>query len=382
MTSKARTTPSLAAILWLFLRVGCTAWGGFMALIAVVQDRLARASLLDEATVLDTVFLAQVLPGPVAVNFCTAIGWRLRGVAGAAVAWFAVLLPTFVLVVALSVAYFRYGNVPVVARLFRGVTPAIVAVIVAAAWPMARKQIDHPAKAGIAAAAFLAMLVIRSFWTTLAVIGLAAVAGWLLFGTRRLRARSGSALAFAPLAPVWLFAWEPALALQLMLTFAVASLTLFGSGYVFIPEIERVVVDHGWLTHRQFVDGIAISQITPGPILIAAAFVGYKVAGLLGAALGTLGMFVPPALLTLLAVRGLEAIKASRDVKAALGGLRPAVVGLLLAAAVTIAIAGPWGPITSSAICLAALVALLRFKVDVALVIPGAAAIGYVLPFR
>ncbi|MBV9945216.1 MAG: chromate transporter, partial [Myxococcales bacterium] len=160
------------------------------------------------------------------------------------------------------------------------------------------------------------------------------------------------------------------------------SVTLFGSGYVFIPVIERLVVEHGWLTHRQFVDGIAISQITPGPILIASAFIGYKVAGLLGAGLATLGMFVPPALVTLGAVRALDAIKASQDVKAAFSGLRPAVVGLLFAAAVQIAIGAPWGPLASTAICAAALVALLRYKIDVALVVPGAAVAGYVLPLR
>jgi chromate transporter len=381
MTADEHRRPSLATIFWLFLRVGCTAWGGFMALIAVVQDRLARAALLDEREVLDTVFLAQVLPGPVAVNFCAAMGWRLRGLGGAAVAWCAVLLPTFVAVLALSIAYFRYGDVPAVERLFRGVTPAIVAVIVAAAWPIARKQIDARAKVAIAAAAFLAVLLVRNAWTTLVVIALAALAGWLLFGKRRIP-RANSALAIAPLAPTWLFVWEPTAAVQLMLTFGVLSVTLFGSGYVFIPVIQRLVVEHGWLTQRQFVDGIAISQITPGPILITSAFVGYKVAGFLGAVLATLGMFVPPALIAIAAVRALDAIKSSQDVKAALAGLRPAVVGLLLAAAVQIAIAGRWGSVTSTVICVTVLVALLRYKVDVALVIPAAAAVGYVLPLR
>jgi chromate transporter len=157
------------------------------------------------------------------------------------------------------------------------------------------------------------------------------------------------------------------------------SVTLFGSGYVFIPIIRDMVVNgQGWVTHKEFVDALAISQITPGPILITSAFIGYKVAGLLGALSATVGMFLPPALLMLLGTYFLDRIKQSPVIKAALRGVRPAVVGMLVAAAFVVGSTTPqhWA---SAIILAAALIAIIRFRVEVALIIPAAGLVGLAL---
>jgi chromate transporter len=169
------------------------------------------------------------------------------------------------------------------------------------------------------------------------------------------------------------------LVLKLFTTFAVMSLTLFGSGYVFIPIIQKLVVNsQGWVTNKEFIDGLVISQITPGPILITAAFIGYKVAGFLGALSATIGMFLPPALVMLVGMYFLDSIKHSAVVQSALRGVRPAVVGMITAAAFVVGSTVPhyW---VSAIIFTAALVAILRFRVEVALIIPVAGLAGLAL---
>jgi chromate transporter len=178
---------------------------------------------------------------------------------------------------------------------------------------------------------------------------------------------------------MWLLTVQPSLVLKLFTTFATMSVTLFGSGYVFIPIIQDLVVNgQGWVTNKEFIDGLAISQITPGPTLITSAFIGYKVAGLLGALSATLGMFGPPALLMLVGTYFLDSLKQSAAFKAALRGVRPAVVGMLVAAGFVVASTAPqqWA---SAVILAAALIALIRFRVEAALILPVAGIAGLAL---
>jgi chromate transporter len=176
-----------------------------------------------------------------------------------------------------------------------------------------------------------------------------------------------------------LFSIEPNLLLKVFVTFAGMSLMLFGGAYVFIPLIQEIVVDgHGWVSQREFVDAVAMGQITPGPVLVSAAFVGLKVAGLAGAVLATLGIYLPSALLMLGSTRVLDRIKHSAVIRAALQGVRPAVVGMIAAAAWSVgsSAAMHWA---SLLIFVAALAALLRFRLDVVWVIPPAGVAGLLL---
>ena len=361
-----------------------------MTFIAVVSKSLIAREMATQEDIADAILVAQVLPGPVAIDMTVAIGYRLRGVAGAAVCWLGSVVPSFIVVTSLSLLYLRYGALPAVNRIFLGFPSAMVAIVLIAALDLGKKQIRSPAQVAIALAACLAIVFVNTWWVTFLIVGCAGLAGWLLYRTPptnvppEAKPQAGPrTLGLAPLlalAPVT----GAGLLSKIFLTFAVMSVSLFGSGYVFIPIIKNTLVNGlHWLTPREFTAGLALTQITPGPILMTAAFVGVKIAGLPGALAGMLGMFVPPALLALLAAHSLQAIKKSSAVTAALKGVRPAVVGMLVAAAVVVGQTmphdTPWHLAAALAILAAALVALFRFKAEVALMIPLAGIAGFFL---
>src|SRR6266851_3142718 len=174
--------PSLWFLFLSFLKIGSTAFGGFMALISVVQNEIVeRRKLLTQGEMLDGISLATILPGPVAVNVVAYVGYKLRGGLGALVSAVGVILPSFILIVALSAAYFRWGQIPTVNKLFLGFIPAVTAIIVHAAWGMARKAILGLPEFAIALMACLLLLYKSGFYITLIIIVSAGLIGWLSF---------------------------------------------------------------------------------------------------------------------------------------------------------------------------------------------------------
>jgi chromate transporter len=383
---------SLWTLFTLFLRIGSTAFGGFMALIAVVENHVVeRRKWLTHEEVLDGVSLATVLPGPIAVNVIAYVGHRLRGIPGALACAIGVILPAFLLMLALSAAYFAWGQMPAVSKLFMGFLPAVAAIILVAAWNMGRKTIKGVSEALISLIAAALMVWHGSFAVSLSVIVVSGVAGWLIFREKPAAVsskpsgelkNSGKLLsvAAAPLAltvPFW--SANSILLLKLFTTFAGMSVFLFGGGYVFIPLMQNtVVVSTGWLTQQEFVDAIAMSQIMPGPIVLSTVFIGYKMAGLLGALAATIGIFLPPGILMIAGTHVLNRIKQSALIKAVLRGIRPAIIGMIASAVITVGMSAQhhW---VSLLIFAAALLAQLRFKLDVVWVIPTAGLAGLLM---
>ena len=383
---------SLWTLFTLFLRIGSTAFGGFMALIAVVENNVVeRRKWLTHEEMLDGVSLATVLPGPVAVNTIAYVGHRLRGTPGALVCAIGVILPAFMLMLTLSAAYLAWGQIPAVSKLFMGFIPAVTAIILVAAWNMGRKAVKGVYEGVITAIAAALMIWHSSFAVSLSVIVLSGVAGWLIFREKSAAnsskpsgelKSSGKLLSVsaAPLAltvPFW--SVNSAMLAKLFMTFAGMSLFLFGGGYVFIPLIQHTVVEaNGWLTQQEFVDAIAMSQIMPGPIVLSTVFIGYKVAGFFGAVVATMGIFLPPGILMIAGTHALNRIKQSAVIKAALRGIRPAIIGMIISAVISVGMTAQhhW---VSLLIFAAALLAQLKFKLDVVWVIPAAGLAGLLM---
>ncbi len=387
----------LSALFWMFFKIACTSFGGFMAMISVVErEAVARRKLMSHEDMLDGISLASILPGPVAVNLVVYVGYRLRGGVGALVSALGAVLPSFAFIVILSIAYFQWGQVPAINKLFMGFIPAVTAIIVSTAWTMGRKAVIGWREGVLTAASAGVLLGIGGFYSTLGIILVAGVVGWWWFRvtTPTADAVTSTATPATPsqystrtsllLVQPWTLAvpfltYDPGLMLKLFLVFASMSVMLFGGGYVFIPLIQEIVVDgHGWVTTQEFIDAIAMGQITPGPILVSAAFIGLKVAGFAGAVVATVGIYLPPALLMVASTRALEFIKKSQAIRAALRGIRPAVVGMIAAAAFTVGGTAPhhW---VSLLIFFTALVALMRLRVQVVWVIPSAGLTGLLL---
>jgi chromate transporter len=365
-----------------------------MALIAVVQSNVVeQRKWLTQEEMLDGVSLATVLPGPVAVNTVAYVGHRLRGIPGAIVCFAGVVLPSFLLLVGLSIAYFQWGQLPLVSKLFMGFIPAVTAIILVAAWNMGRKAILGVPEAFIALIAAVLMVWQGGFSTSLLIIVGSGVIGWLLFGAKvaapaaskapeKTENKSSKLLSIG--VPPLLLAipfgsTNFALLSKLFITFAGMSLFLFGGDYVFIPLIQHTVVEtNGWMTQQEFVDAIAMGQVTPGPILISAVFIGYKVAGFLGALVATVGIFLPPAILMVAGSHALARIKHSVVLKAVLKAVRPAVIGMIVAAVISVGMTAPqhWASILIFA---ATLLAQLKFKLDVIWIIPAAGLVGIML---
>lgn len=387
---------SLPYLFFTFLKIGFTSFGGFMALVAVVQKLWVDIDKrLKEEDLLDAVTLASVLPGPVAVNVVAYVGYKLRGVAGSVLAFIAIILPSFLLVVGLSWLYFTYGRLPAVKSLFAGVLPAVTAIILSVAIGMAKKNVHTPVAAGLCVAAAAAVAFIGGFAVTLCVLAVAAcIGGCLLYRPEvtdapRLAGKKGMKKWVLPVLSagaclILLIFGVPSLPsaglhFQLFSVFSGLSLTLFGGGYVVIPALHELFVENlGWLTSAEFADGVAIGQVTPGPIFITAAFIGYKAAGISGAFVATVAFFTPPAVLIVAMSRFVSSIESSPRVKAMFRGIRPAVIGMIFASVFTIGKTVEPG-VLPVVLFLAVLVLSVRYKISPVYLIGGAGISGILL---
>ncbi|MGD1920965.1 MAG: chromate efflux transporter [Pleurocapsa sp.] len=375
-----------------------------MALISAIENIVIdRQKLLTHEDMLDGISLASVLPGPVAANVVGYVGYRLRGGIGALITATAVLLPSFVLVVALTIAYLQAGEIPAVNKVFAGFIPAVVAIIIIAATRMSKKAIKGWREISIAAVAAILIKSIGGFYITLVVILGAGLFGWLAFRCKVAKNLAANSIEqelepldlkkiAIPLAILGVILslsllplplGEDSLA-KLFVTFSGMSLMLFGGGYVFIPMIQEVVVNnYGWVTQTEFTNAIAMGQITPGPILISAAFIGYVVKGIAGAFVSTVAIFFPSGLLMVTMSHLLERIKGSIIIQAALKGIRPAVIGMIFTAAIVVAqtsqIASIQEILVSLLIFAASLTAIWKLKLEVVLIIPLAGLVGLFL---
>ncbi len=388
---------SLPYIFFTFLKLGATAFGGYMSLVAIVQKQLVEIDKkMKEEDLLDGISLTSVLPGPVAVNTIAYVGYLLRGIPGAIAAFAGIVLPSFFLVIFLSWLYFTYGNIPAVKNIFSGIAPTITALIVTVAIGMARKTIKVPAQWVICLLAAILLIFIGGFTTTFLIIIGSGIVGYFLFHQQQGKERLSneekllfgsrqwiiSGVVLLLLLCVLLFGGQYPGApknIQIISTFSGISLTLFGGGYVVIPALHELFVENlGWLTSAEFADGIAIGQITPGPIFITATFIGYKVAGIMGALLATIAMFTPPMVLTVLLSRFVKTLNQSTLVKAAMKAVRAAVIGMIFASAVTIGQTISVS-IVSVAIFLVAFYISFKYTISPVYLIIGSGVAGFVL---
>jgi len=339
-----------------FFRVGVSAFGGHMGLLSVVEKLMVeRDKVLDHQEFLDTISIASMLPGPMAVNVVSNIGYRFRGSLGLLISMVSVLLPACFLMFILAWAYYRFAFVFQAQTVLVYVSGAICAIIFSAGYNLAIKELrQNKTKIFLSLLAFVLILLISHYAITvvLMVIGAIIGVGRNLGHTRpeefstskfnfSLDKISKSILGVFLLIEIFYVTnaqqFLSNIYLKLALIFSGTSLTLFGGGYVMIPIMQTLYVNElGWLTNVEFVDVIAFTQITPGPILVSATFIGYKMGGILGGLIATAAIFLPSALLMVIVSKMVVKNKGNSAVRSALEGVRAIVVGMILASALQI----------------------------------------------
>ncbi|MEP7270021.1 MAG: chromate efflux transporter [Acidobacteriota bacterium] len=395
-----------------FLRLGTIGFGGGIAVIAQIRRVAVREQRwLSESEFLDAVSLAQSLPGANAANAVTYIGLKLAGLRGAVISVTSFILPSFLMMIALTIAHDHLAQFPDAQRVFQGFNAAVVGLIAAMTVRLGktamRRQWHLELGVGVA------FLLIFTEMTVAEVVLLAGLIG-VFIQSFKLRARHrvrqklrkerhrqvesaeaepeeiapepdrqrrlfSFALPIAALLFVWPFLEKIVIIWQLMTIFLRVGTVTFGGGFVMIPQIEKDVVDvHQWLTHQAFADGMAFGQLTPGPILITATFIGYKVAGLAGALAATISAFLPSFIMTTIAGTSLNRFRANTQVQSFLGGVAPAVVGMLAAAGVRLAVSGLSTPISYGVATLAFLL-MMRARLNPVFIIFGCGLLQWII---
>ncbi|WP_428329413.1 chromate efflux transporter [Mucilaginibacter sp.] len=345
---------TIGYLFFTFFKIGCVSFGGYMALVSMVQRVMVdKDETLDNEVILDGITLASLLPGPLAVNIVAYIGYHLKGKAGAIISAVAVLLPACILMLILSWTYFTYAYKIEWAQIMYFVGAAVSGIILSTGFQLYKKEIaKNYKKAVLCLFTVVVISITNSYLITIAFIFIGAIAG--LFMERgkyaknfifknKLKVDAGSGIIIGLLAINELlfitntFRSFSAPLLKICIIFSGISLSLFGGGYVMIPLMQALFVnDLHWLTQREFIDAIAFSQATPGPILVSATFIGYKIAGVAGAILATVAMFTPSAILMVMVSKVFKKTKDHQLAKDMISWVKAVVIGLIIASAIKI----------------------------------------------
>ena len=370
------TNQRLTELAKLFTRLGFTAFGGPAAHIAMMHDEVVvRRQWLDEQHFLDMIGAVNLVPGPNSTEMALHIGSVRAGWRGLIVAGACFILPAVLIVLALAWAYVEYGATPQASALLYGIKPVIIAIVLQALIRLGQKAVHGPllATAGIAVFA-LYLLGVNELVLLFGIGALVAVV------TMARRGLAGQA-ALLPLLSLGALtaAVEQAAAIsltQLFLVFLKIGALLYGSGYVLLAFLRNdLVVNLGWLTDQQLLDAVAIGQFTPGPVFTTATFVGYLVAGLPGAIVATVGIFLPAFCFVAVLNRMVPAMRRSPWSAALLDGVNVAALGLMAGVTWQLGRAAIFDWLTALLAIGAALV-LFRFKINSAWLVLAGGVIG------
>lgn len=320
MTSSTLERPTLWALTAYFLRLGTVGFGGPIALVGYMQrDLVESRRWVTEKEYKEGLALAQLAPGPLAAQLAMYLGWVCGGGWGAMLIATAFIAPSFLMVLALSAAYVHFDGLPWMQRVFYGVGAAVIAVIARSALKLVRMTLGSD----------------RLLWALFSVsAAVTAATGteivWLFFlcGLVPVFVRTvpgiSTAASMAPIGMIFSY-------------FAGAGLFVFGSGLAIVPFLHGGVVQtFHWITERQFLDAVAVSLITPGPVVITVAFIGYLTAGLPGACAAAAGVFLPVLVVTVLLAPSFHRWAQNVRIKAFVDGVTAAATGAIAGAVVVL----------------------------------------------
>lgn len=431
----------LAEALRYWLRLGFISFGGPGGQIALMHTELVeKKRWISERRFLHALNFCMLLPGPEAMQLATYIGWLMHRTRGALIAGGLFVLPSLLILVALSWIYLAFGDLPVVTGILYGIKPAVVAIVLAAAWRIGTRSLGNRWLVAIALLAFVMIAVLQiPFPAVIAIAALLGVIGGRM-APQHFQPGGGHAASQSHYGPALIddhtpppahaaLGWRPALrtiaigialaaAVLLLLNlafgwrnplaqmgwfFTKAALLTFGGAYAVLPYVYQGAVDHfGWLTAQQMIDGLALGETTPGPLIMIVSFVGFVGgwtkeafgplalvwAGCAGALVATFFTFLPSFVFILAGAPLVEATRGNLRLTAPLTAITAAVVGVILSLAAFFALhvfhldqtPAHWDWL-AMAITTAAAIALLRFKAGTIRVILACAVVGLVVSY-
>ena len=331
----------LRDLLVYFLRLGTLGFGGPIALAGHMQkDLVEERRWVSKQDYLEGLAFSQLSPGPLAAQLAMYLGWLRAGTIGATLVGIAFILPSFLMVLVLAALYVHFGSLPWIQGMFYGIGAAVIAIIVRSAIKLVRTTVG---KDWLLWTIFAA-LAITTAWTKSEIIWLFILCGavaMLVKAPPVVPSRATSAMFVGGLGPLLTGIHGLASIATvgvLFLFFLKAGAFVFGSGLAIVPFLYGgVVAKFHWLTERQFVDAVAVAMITPGPVVITAAFIGYVVAGPVGALVAAWAVFAPPYFIVLFGAPYYRRFAQNRQVKAFVQGVTAAAVGAIAGAAYILA---------------------------------------------
>lgn len=369
--------PDLRRLAGYFLTLGAVGFGGPVALTgAMHRDLVATRGWVSADDFREGMALAQLAPGPLAAQLAMYIGYLAGGISGAAIIGTSFVLPSLIIVWAISAAYVAYGGLAWMAAVFHGVNATVIAIMLRASWKLAASTLERDYGLWLmAAATALATIVLEReiVWLFVA----AGVINWI-------RARGFTSLPAFGAAPLFAIGVPASAAISTSLPdifwfFVQAGASVFGSGLAIVPFLYGGAVrELGWLTDQQFLDAVAVAMITPGPVVITVAFIGYLLRGEAGMLVAALGVFLPVFLFVVLPARHFRQITARPDARAFVRGVTAAASGALAGATVVLATRA-WIDVWTFCLGLACCVVLARWRVPELLLIAGGATAGVLM---
>jgi chromate transporter len=358
-----------------FLWLGAVGFGGPMALAGhMQQDLVDQHGWISREDYLEGLALAQLAPGPLAAQLAIYLGYVRAGILGATAVGVAFVLPSFLMVLALSAGYVRFGGLAWMQGMFYGIGAAVIGIIARSAFKLTKLTLGKDRLLwGI-----FTVLAVSTAWSSREIIWLFLLGGVVAMLVKSFPARArvgegaGLFLAAGPLSPagpLW----------KIFLYFAKAGMFVFGSGLAVVPFLYGGAVQgHHWLTDKQFVDAVAVAMITPGPVVITVAFIGYLVAGVAGASAAALGIFLPVYVVVIALAPSYKRWARNPQLNAFVRGVTAAATGAIAGAVVVLARRSIYD-VPTAIIGIVGLAVLFRWKVPEPLIIAAAAVAGLAL---
>jgi len=381
--TNAPDTPqgTLREIATLFLRLGATAFGGPAAHIALFrQEFVQRRGWVTDEEFLDLLGVTNMLPGPNSTEMAIHLSHVRAGWKGAIVGGVCFILPAALMVLLLAALYVQIGTTPAASGLLYGVKPVIIAVVAYALYGLLGKALKNRA-----------LMVIGVGATVLYLVGVNEIVllfglGILYMGVTRLRAGQslGGWVMLPALIPTGLAAVAQISLPLLFFTFLKIGTVLYGSGYVLLAFMRSDFVDTlGWLTSQQLLDAVAVGQFTPGPLFTTSTFVGYLIgdkvgAGVLGAILATVGIFLPSFIFVIVSSRFIPRIRRSPILSLLLDGVNAAALGLMAGVTIDLGMSALIDPLTI-VLAVVSLGLLIRYKLNATWLILAGAVVGLIV---